>query len=415
MNSTQTSDSNGFVTIRLTDFKPGISPEDLVQPLQQLYSKKSRDELKGLLQRVPLVLSRKSTKEKAVKIKAFLEARGAIIDISESQAVGPPPDGRQSQKPETESPLVDRRRKPRIHKSMDLNPMGIGEILDKSIRLLKEHFWLFFVIILIPQAIYFLMSKAGQIFLTKGAVEAPSIGAGVGIGVSAVIAIIVFLVFQFWAQGALIFAVSERYMGHGASVRSAYGAIRSKLGRVLGTMILMVVLLGLLPTVAGIIMAIAIPALTALGTGKIFIGFIVFILVVLLVIIFIRMFLNWILVDKVVVLEDIGWMSALRRSKELMTTNPEEGFWKKTKMKASLIILIGVVIAFAIGFLIQLPGALFAFMLQGNLIVSTILEILNIMINAIVTVFTATAMILFYYDIRLRKEGFDLKMMAENL
>ena len=30
-------------------------------------------------------------------------------------------------------------------------------------------------------------------------------------------------------------------------------------------------------------------------------------------------------------------------------------------------------------------------------------------------VFAAIAMILFYYDIRLRKEGFDLRMMAENL
>ena len=45
----------------------------------------------------------------------------------------------------------------------------------------------------------------------------------------------------------------------------------------------------------------------------------------------------------------------------------------------------------------------------------TIGEILNIGASCLATVFTAIAMILFYYDIRLRKEGFDLRMMAENL
>ena len=34
---------------------------------------------------------------------------------------------------------------------------------------------------------------------------------------------------------------------------------------------------------------------------------------------------------------------------------------------------------------------------------------------SLATAYTAIAMILFYYDIRVRKEGFDLKMMAEKL
>jgi hypothetical protein len=34
---------------------------------------------------------------------------------------------------------------------------------------------------------------------------------------------------------------------------------------------------------------------------------------------------------------------------------------------------------------------------------------------SLATAYAAIAMILFYYDIRVRKEGFDLKMMAEKL
>ena len=55
------------------------------------------------------------------------------------------------------------------------------------------------------------------------------------------------------------------------------------------------------------------------------------------------------------------------------------------------------------------------FLAKGNVLVITVLQILNIAATSLVTVYTATAMILYYYDIRVRKEGFDLKMMAEKL
>jgi len=48
-------------------------------------------------------------------------------------------------------------------------------------------------------------------------------------------------------------------------------------------------------------------------------------------------------------------------------------------------------------------------------VVLTLQGLLKVAATSLATVFTATAMILYYYDIRLRKEGFDLKMMAENL
>jgi hypothetical protein len=127
------------------------------------------------------------------------------------------------------------------------------------------------------------------------------------------------------------------------------------------------------------------------------------------------LFLSWLMVDKVVVLERKGWIKALKRSMELMKGGTEPGFWKFIKIKALLILLIGVLIAVAIQLIFQIPGVIFGVILKGSVVVQTILEILNIVGNTIATAFTATAMILYYYDIRLRKEGFDLKMMAENL
>ena len=228
-------------------------------------------------------------------------------------------------------------------------------------------------------------------------------------------ALVVFIILQFWAQGALIHAVSETYLGHTTTVMGSYGAMRRLLGRLLGTMILFVILVALVPAFTGIVMAILLPILSKLGVGKVFIGLLVFIVVVIAVWIFFRLFLNWLLIDKVVVLEGKGWVKALKRSTELMKGRTEPGFWKSNKTKAGLILFLGFLIALGIQLIFQIPGLIFGMILKGNLVVQTVLAALDTVGNTLATAFTATAMILYYYDIRLRKEGFDLKMMAENI
>jgi hypothetical protein len=159
-------------------------------------------------------------------------------------------------------------------------------------------------------------------------------------------------------------------------------------------------------------MAIFIPFLSSIGG---FAWVIVGLLVLAYAVFAVWLFLSWLMVDKVVVLEKKGWIKAIKRSRELMKGRTEPGFWKFIKVKAFLILIIGVLFAIAIQLIFQIPGLIFGVVLKGSIVVQTILEILNILGNTIATAFTATAMILYYYDIRLRKEGFDLKMMAENI
>jgi hypothetical protein len=309
----------------------------------------------------------------------------------------------------------ERRTKPRVHAGIQLHPMGIGELLDRSFRMIREYFWLFFLIILIPQGISFLVGKGIQLNLGEiGRTGAP-LAMGAGIGISAILAGLVFIILQFWAQGALIYAVSETYLGHSTSVGRSYGAVRRVLGRLLGTLILFVILIMLVPALLGVFAAFFVGFLSAMGAGKVAVGILIFFVVVVGVWFFFRLFLNWLLVDKVVVLEGIGWIKALKRSTELMKGRTEPGFWKSNKMKAGLILLLGVLIGIGIELIFQIPGFIFGFVFKGSLLGRTVLEVLSIVGKTLTTAFTATAMILYYYDIRLRKEGFDLKMMAENL
>ena len=412
--------------VRLVGLKPGASRETLVQALQRLLKGKSAEEIGKALERLPLVLSRSVSEDKARQLKLFLESQGAILKITYSaSAVMVPPKEKRGQEiaPARERPKeaerppdrVDRRAKPRIHAGIQVQPMGVGEILDRSFRLLRQYFWLFFVIIFIPQTVFFVVNFGLQFLISGDVTQDFSSSMGAGFGVSAFLAVLIFLVLQFWAQGALIHAVSETYLGHSTSIKGSYGAMRSRLGRLIGTMILWSILVFGVPALFGIIAAVAVPSLAVMGLGGLLTGIIAVVAVILAIWIFTTLFLNWLVADKVVVLEESGWMKALRRSKELMKGRTEPGFWKSIKMKASLIILVGFLIGIGIHLLFQLPGVVLGIVFPEGLVVTTVQGVLNMVAVSLATAYTAIAMILFYYDIRVRKEGFDLKMMAEKL
>jgi hypothetical protein len=412
--------------VRLVGIQPGASRETLVQALQRLFKGKSAQEIGKALDRLPLLLSRSVTEDKARQVKLFLEAQGAILKItySASAIMAPPKEKRRlGVVPARETPKavksapagMERRAKPRVHPGIQMRPMGIGEILDRSFRLLRQYFWLFFIIIFAPQAVFFVVNFGLQFLVSGDMTQHGSGSLWAGFGISAVLAILIFSVLQFWAQGALIHAVSETYLGHSTSIKASYGAMRSRIGRLIGTLILWSIIVFGIPAVFGMVAAVALPSLAMMGLGGITAGIIGVVVVIIAIWIFATLFLNWLVVDKVVVLEEIGWMKALRRSKELMKGRTEPGFWKSIKTKASLIILVGFLIGIGIHLLFQLPGVLLGILFPGGIVITTVQGVLNTVAVSLATAYTAIAMILFYYDIRVRKEGFDLKMMAEKL
>ena len=294
----------------------------------------------------------------------------------------------------------------------------IGEILLLGLVrafLCAFLFWLFFVIIFVPQAVFFVVNLGVQFLISGDMPQHASGSLWAGFGVSAFLAVLIFLVLQFWAQGALIHAVSETYLGHSTSIGASYGAMRSRLGRLIGTLILWSILVFGIPGLLAIGAAVLTPSLAMMGLSPIIVGILAVVFVILGLWLFTTLFLNWLLADKVVVLEEMGWMKALRRSKELMKGRTEPGFWKSIKSKASLILIVGFLIGIGIHLLFQLPGVVLGVVFPEGLLITTVQGVLNMVAVSLATAYTAIAMILFYYDIRVRKEGFDLKMMAEKL
>jgi hypothetical protein len=105
-----------------------------------------------------------------------------------------------------------------------------------------------------------------------------------------------------------------------------------------------------------------------------------------------------------------------------MRKKSDKGFFRNNIMKASVILIIVFVLAAVAGGIVSLPFGIAQALTHDrshppsllgpmHLLQGTLTMIVQAAISPIGTI----AMILFYYDIRIRKEGFDLQMLASSL
>lgn len=387
------------LTIRLVGFQPGTSQEELAAALGRLYRGRTTEEIQKALARTPLTLTRSATEEQVRKIRSFLEAKGAILEIS-YQGVVRVPSGESERTSGVQGPAItedpgpvlavsrpltwakDRRSRPREHRGIPVGPMGLREILGRSMGLLKENLSLFFPVLLLPSLASFLISEALEGLLGKTLALGFYWDSLLQVILMTGVGVLLFLLLFIWAQGALIYAVSEIHLGRRVTVVGSYGAMLRRLWALLSTMLL-------------------VWCLVIVGT---------FFLVLPGVI----MFFRWLMADKVVVLEGIKGASAMGRSRELMRFRMGRGFldrpWVRatTVMGAASLVGLGIYLVFLIpvwalgGAIPEQMGELLAkgFQLAGE---------------TLATAFGSIAIVLYYYDIRVRKEGFDHKEMARHV
>lgn len=381
------------LTVKLVGFQPGASQEELAAALGRLYKGRDLEEIRKALARVPFTLTRSATEEQARKIRSFLETRGAVLEITyqavlkapptSSEAQGELPDARTTgalapvSKPITWA--KERRSRPRVHPGLPLEPMGLKEILGRSLVLLKENLGLFFLLLLLPNVVSFLMAKVLPV--TDGtALFAGSFG-GMQIGVLVAGALIILVLFT-WAEGALIYAVSEIHLGHEASLGGSLGAVRPRLGALISTMLLVWFL--------------------------VFLGLVVFVIPGLIFV------FRWLMTDKVVVLEGLRGTQAMGRSRDLMRFRIGPGFWNRPWSRVSLLgcgaglVCIGIYLVFLI------PAWLLGYLFPGEMS-DYVGDGLELLADTLSAAYGSIALVIYYYDIRVRKEKFDHKGMAQHV
>ncbi len=263
-----------------------------------------------------------------------------------------------------------------MNTTTQLGPFGVGELLDRAIRVYRAQFLTFVGIValaLIPTTILRIISLAN--FGTGQLVD---------------------LVQQFFVQNlasaALTGAVAHAYLWQPLTIADAYRLGIRRYGALLGAFILMglavgapAIILGLCTVTTGMFiipMLIVVPVASYLGT-------------------------RWGVVIPSIILEDMSVTEGLMRSWDL--TNGY--FWRVLGMFL-LTGLLTTVVA-------ELPGMAIAYGIEYVLpfsamfvraVLLTAVDQISLIITLPLSVGVTT---LLYYDLRVRKEGYDLELRAE--
>jgi hypothetical protein len=271
--------------------------------------------------------------------------------------------------------------------TLDLRPLSLGELLDRTFFLYRRNFFLFTGIAAIPYSLFFVINL-GTTLLTRfnsGGPRFPVPGqipratpafALAGGGILALIVIIAGCIAFLFSVGATVFAVSEIYTGHQTSIHASLRRVRGYAGTIFGVLLL-----------SGLIM---------LG------GFI------LLVIPALYLACRICVATAAALLEDIGPADAIRRSFELT---------KDFAGRAFMIYLLYFAMAWGVIAVFQLPFlvlvAVYAKQPQLVTIWMVFMQLGNFLGSVLVTPVSTIGFALFYYDLRVRKEAFDLQMMMQ--
>jgi hypothetical protein len=136
---------------------------------------------------------------------------------------------------------------------VDLRPMSLGEVLDRTFSLYKQNFWLFAGITALPSVVLLVLNVGTAALQSAGAGVARTGGSptGVSAGVltgalaTGIIFGLFYLLLLGAAQAATVFAVSDLYLGRPASVRGSYSRVGRKALRVILILILVSLAVGL--------------------------------------------------------------------------------------------------------------------------------------------------------------------------
>ena len=261
--------------------------------------------------------------------------------------------------------------------AFDLRPLNLGEILDRTFTLYRRHFLLFVGISAIPQTLVLAVNVISLMVGTKGAMRAFT---GLGIGLTVVIGLVVVIMsaFAFFiSQVATILAVKDLYLGRATSILDSLRRTRGEIWPIIG--------MGLL---SGMV----------IGVGMIFLLFPGIFLAC-------RLFVS----APVMLTEKRGPLDSMSRSWDLTQGSAGRSF---------VIFLLYIVIVFAFSLLLVSPFtamALFAGVKNPETMRfwTFLADLGGRVSSALVSPFVLIASSIFYFDLRVRKEAFDLQFMMD--
>jgi hypothetical protein len=257
----------------------------------------------------------------------------------------------------------------------ELRPLSIGDILDRTFLLYRRYFPLFLGITAIPQVLVLAWNLARTLTASAGN---PTLTLALGAYNVALtfLGLILAVMAYLFAQGATVLAVSELYLGKSTSISASLKRVWDDFGPLFGVI-----------------------ALNGLVVGF---GFL------LLVIPGIYLMCRLLVCVPAALIENRGPRESLGRAFDLTRANAGRAF---------VIVLFSTVLTYAAIALFVLPFTVAATLTAAHdpnklrLYTALMTQISTTVASILVTPVTLIATSIFYYDLRVRKEGFDLEFM----
>jgi hypothetical protein len=306
--------------------------------------------------------------------------------------------------------------------NLQLRPANLGEILDRTAALYRSRFLVFVGVAAIPSGGLLFFAAAG--FLLSAWIGSADPASALLLGMAmlglVLMATPVCLGLTALGSGAMSHAASQAFLGERITIRDAYAAAWKKGWRYLGLLSLQILFLAIVPFTAWVLMVAGLAVLAAAGRrvgagGGGFVSLQATLLLIVglgLVVYFLWMLLRICLSFSASVVEQLGAWAALRRATALSAGARGRMLVLYLLCAAltwivSMVLTVPVVIVLSVIPQMNTPqhqqtaGALILFLVYGASFAS----------QAFTKPVSGIAMMLFYYDQRIRKEAFDIEWM----
>ena len=261
-----------------------------------------------------------------------------------------------------------------------LRPLEVGDLLDETFRMYRRHFVLFAGISVIASIPSAALSGYGSYALFSGlltqtgsrgpdlaSVESALVGFGIG-------ALVNLLLIPFF-YGAVTYAACESALGHPVTAGGVFMAVLRRYFHLLGYWLL----IGLM-----IVFFCPLP-------------------------LWIWIWVGWVVVMPVIFIENVGLGTAMGRSWRLV-----QGRWWRTFLIVFLMFIVVYVVRIALSAFVTLAQALLQIVLPSILILG-ISEATTVIVASLVNPVIQIAIVLIYFDLRVRREGLDLFQLAQRV
>ena len=309
-----------------------------------------------------------------------------------------------------------------------IRPLTLGEILDRTTQLYRRNFLCFAGVAAVPTAVILAVTIPAAALLLVPGIAAAKRNSSPGAGFFALLAVVcvVFVVVAMAAtvisQAALIRAVIAAYNGQKLRIREALKSVQPGFWRYLALLFLQGIWVGLIPAVlAGIAVAIVFLLSRVAGGGaaaNAAAGFGVFLIAAAAGVIILIRALTYSLAMPACIAEDKPAWESLMRSKKLS---------KGTRGRILLMFFLVWLLSVAVSMIGYIPIVIVSIVVAAmgksagtaatGAVLLVVAEIGNVLINftiqTLITPVYLIGLVLFYFDQRIRSEGYDIEWMMQ--